>query len=340
LVNSNNEEWLNEPIKEEEEDLEEENEDEEQDEEDGEDNEEDAAKAMEMIQQLKSQLEKDKKNNRLQPHSYVASGAAPSKFFNKQRVLVFASRGVHSRNRHLIDNIRDLLPHAKKEPKYDSTAPLQNINEVAELRSCTGVMYFEQTKRDCFVWLSKTPNGPSAKFILSNVHTLEELKLVGNCLKGSRPILVFDKTFESDPKWLLIKELLFQTFGTPKLHPKSKPFIDHVYSFHIADDRVWFRHYQIAEDDPEKKSGSKNPTELVEIGPRFILNPVRIFAGSFGGPTLYQNSEYMAAIQADKDMRRKKSAQTQQKVASKKRAVDRKGDLTAHDPDFLDDVFE
>ena len=36
------------------------------------------------------------------------------------------------------------------------------------------------------------PSGPSAKFLVENIHTLEELKLTGNCLKGSRPLLNFD----------------------------------------------------------------------------------------------------------------------------------------------------
>ena len=35
-------------------------------------------------------------------------------------------------------------------------------------------------------------------------------------------------------------------------------------------------------------------TSLVEIGPRFVLNPIRIFAGSFGGPTLYQNPQFLS----------------------------------------------
>lgn len=28
---------------------------------------------------------------------------------------------------------------------------------------------------------------------------------------------------------------------------------------------------------------------LVEIGPRFVLNIIKLFQGSFGGPTLYEN---------------------------------------------------
>ena len=33
--------------------------------------------------------------------------------------------------------------------------------------------------------------------------------------------------------------------------------------------------------------------QLVEIGPRFVLIPIRIFLGSLGGPTLYQNQAFV-----------------------------------------------
>lgn len=29
-------------------------------------------------------------------------------------------------------------------------------------------------------------------------------------------------------------------------------------------------------------------------GPRFVLNPIRMFSGSFGGPTLYQNPTFVS----------------------------------------------
>ena len=45
-----------------------------------------------------------------------------------------------------------------------------------------------------------------------------------------------------------------------------------------------FRHYQILPDE----DGS-----LAEIGPRFVLNPIKIFAASFSGETLWENPNYM-----------------------------------------------
>jgi ribosome biogenesis protein BRX1 len=39
---------------------------------------------------------------------------------NKHRVLLFGSRGMSSRDRHLIEDLRTLLVHNKKESKFDS----------------------------------------------------------------------------------------------------------------------------------------------------------------------------------------------------------------------------
>ena len=80
---------------------------------------------------------------------------------------------------------------------------------------------------------------------MENVHTMSELKMTGNCLKASRPVLSFDAAFDAHPHYALMKELLVQTFGTPRNHPKSQPFIDHIMAFHIADNRIWFRNFQV-----------------------------------------------------------------------------------------------
>ncbi len=47
------------------------------------------------------------------------------------------------------------------------------------------------------------------------VHTMSEVKMTGNCLKGSRPILTFDKNFDSNPQYALIKEIMTQVFCSP-----------------------------------------------------------------------------------------------------------------------------
>jgi hypothetical protein len=52
------------------------------------------------------------------------------------------------------------------------------------------------------------------------------------------------QAFDEQPHLQLLKELFTHMFATPKRHHKSKPFFDHVISFTVADNRIWFRNYQ------------------------------------------------------------------------------------------------
>jgi len=90
------------------------------------------------------------------------------KYTNKQRCLVFASRGINARHRHFMSDVRNLLPHSKKDVKFDTKKEMVYINEICEMESCNSCMYFEQRKQDLFLWLSKCPGGPSAKFHILN----------------------------------------------------------------------------------------------------------------------------------------------------------------------------
>lgn len=138
------------------------------------------------------------------------------------------------------------------------------------------------------------------------MHTMSELNFSGNALKGSRPIVSFDKSFDGTPSLALIKELLLHTFSVPRGARKSKPFIDRVVSFTIADGKIWVRHYQIQivpaakkgggsdDGDAEAKTRDKDETELIEIGPRFVLTPIVILEGSFGGPVVFENREFVS----------------------------------------------
>ncbi|KAG5462900.1 MAG: Allantoicase repeat-domain-containing protein, partial [Olpidium bornovanus] len=91
-------------------------------------------------------------------------------------------------------------------------------------------------------------------------------------------------------------------FAVPRTSRRVNPFVDHVISFTVADGRVWIRNFQIAKNPPpsttascqapdkeENRAEDDDDVTLVEIGPRLVLNPIRIFAGSFGGGTVYAN---------------------------------------------------
>ncbi|KAG8912974.1 Ribosome biogenesis protein brx1 [Tulasnella sp. 408] len=213
---------------------------------------------------------------------------------NKQRVLMLSSRGVTSRMRHLMKDLECLLPHTKKDSKLDVKSQLYLLPELADLNNCNNCLFFEARRHeDLYLWAVKTPNGPSIRMHVQNIHTMDELKMTGNCLKGSRGLLSFDAAFDQDEHWRLTKELFTHIFGVPPGARRSKPFIDHILSFSILDGKIWFRNFQIMEKDPLQPEGP--PTmSLIEIGPRFVLTPIKIFEGAFNGAVVYRNEEFIA----------------------------------------------
>lgn len=236
----------------------------------------------------------------------VPSFQSDGRYHNKQRCLVLCSRGVTARYRHLLEDLRTIIPHHKKESKLDvgkSGNTGKAVAEISEIKGCNSVLFLECRKRqDCYMWVGR-PQGPSAKFHLNNVHTMDELRMTGNCMKGSRPILTFDSSFNKISHLKLLKCLFIDVFGTPRGHPKSKPFTDRIMGFYYADGMIWVRNYQILQQQAtnakeahleKKHHGVTENTSLVEIGPRFVLNTIRIFRGSFGGQSIYQNPEFVS----------------------------------------------
>jgi ribosome biogenesis protein BRX1 len=293
------------------------------------------------------------------------SGDGESKPRNRQRVLILTSRGVTyryanernatlrpqpltrspPRHRHLVGDLYSLLPHSRKDAKLDTKSQLQQLNELADLYNCNNILFFEARKgKDLYLWLSKPPNGPTVKFHCQNIHTMEELNFTGNCLKGSRPILSFDAHFDTHAHTRVIKELLTHTFGVPETSRKVKPFVDHVMAFTIADNKIWIRCYQISETEASSKTsstpdptaqptsiirGSRGETHisLVEIGPRFVLTPIVILEGSFGGPVIYENKEFVSPNQIRSDLRKSKAGRYNRRAEGELERKVKKRDL-------------
>lgn len=233
------------------------------------------------------------------------NGSFQERWVNKQRVLVFASRGISHRDRHLMRDIKTLMPHHREESKMERTKTLSVVNEMCIMKNCNKAILFEgRRKMDLYMWCSNIPNGPSVKFLVENVHTMGELKMTGNCLRGARPMLSFDAQFTEIPHLKIIKELFTQMFGVPNYHPKSQPFFDHVYTFAYIDKRIWFRNFQILSEDGG----------LAEIGPRFVLNPVKLFRDSFSGPTLWENPTYVSPARYRQMVRKQASSKYESKI--------------------------
>lgn len=238
-----------------------------------------------------------------------------------------------------------LLPHTHKESKLDTK---KNggynllLNDLAELHSCNVVFFLEARKRgqDLYLWLSLPPNGPTIKFHVSNIHTMGEMGtgFAGNCLKGGRGLVVFDRSFDEKGPDIgkqgteyraLIREMLRKVFCVPKKGVKGmKPFIDRIIGVFGVDGKIWIRVYEIRESEKgSKKSGEGQDDKqqpvikrdnlpdisLVEIGPRFVLTPIVILEGSFGGPVIYENKEYVSPNQVRREVRLQKAARRAQR---------------------------
>lgn len=249
-----------------------------------------------------------------------------------------------------------LLPHTHKENKLDTkkSGGYNNLlNSLAELHSCNIVFFLEARKRgqDLYLWLARPPNGPTIKFSITNLHTMGEMGtgFAGNCLKGGRGVVVFDKSFdEKGPEMAgsvagtgteyrgLIREMLRKVFCVPKRGVKGmKPFVDRIIGVFGVDGKIWIRVYEIRESDSnstskkaeekeeeekdKKKKAPKNKKDglpdvsLVEIGPRLVLTPIVILEGSFGGPVIYENKEYVSPNQVRRDVRLQKASRYAQR---------------------------
>lgn len=115
--------------------------------------------------------------------------------------------------------------------------------------------------------------------------------------------------------------------------------------FTLADGKVWIRNYQISETEPSKtkpgedaeketapKSKSKGKAtetelSLVEIGPRFVLTPIVILEGSFGGPVIYENKEFVSPNQVRSEIRLKKAGRYNQRAEAEIERTAKKDEL-------------
>ncbi|KAF5131289.1 Ribosome biogenesis protein BRX1 [Metarhizium anisopliae] len=278
--------------------------------------------------------------------SGTEDGSPKAKPKNAQRVLMLSSRAsTHGKplplpsaawnfgalvltqssccsHRHLLNDLAALLPHPRRESKFDSKKNLHDLNELADLYNCNNVCSSTPHHFGCD---SPSQRLLRARFHVQNLHTISELNFMGNTLKGSRPILSFDAAFNGEPYLRLLRELLAHTFGVPPTARKAKAFIDRVLAFIVADGRIWVRHYQIAEEEDDASRDEK--LSLREIGLRFCLTPIYIQEGSFGGPIIYENKQFVSPNQVRADLRRRDSARHNARKAQAVAHFSKKDDL-------------
>jgi hypothetical protein len=78
---------------------------------------------------------------------------------------------------------------------------------------------------------------------------------------------------------------------------------------------------------------------LTQVGPRFCMNPIKIFSGSFGGQTLYENPFYVSPNTERSRDKRKKAGKYAKKVKAKQRRKSHL-DINQTEPSELANVWD
>ena len=108
------------------------------------------------------------------PDNQLSAFAEPTnkEWKNRSRTLIVCSRGVNHRQRHITEDLHNLLPHSKKESKIDKKGAKEDIAELCFSNTCNMCMFLEaKSRRDLYMWLAKTNVGPSIKFQVQNLVT-------------------------------------------------------------------------------------------------------------------------------------------------------------------------
>lgn len=114
-------------------------------------------------------------------------------------------------------------------------------------------------------------------------------------------------------------------------------------AFSVADGKIWIRNYEIrevekakGEDEQDGEASNKGrkskgdrdtDVSLVEIGPRFVLTPIVIQEGAFGGPIIYENKRFISPNQVRSDLRKAKAGRHNARAEQQREALGRKASL-------------
>lgn len=184
--------------------------------------------------------------------------------------LLILSRGCSARMKNILKDLERILVSVR-ENKYDQKNKFSDLRELMSMNDCPSIIYFESTKRIQYTWIGHE-DGPSIRFITYNLFTMQDLSFPVNCLKECGHKLLFDKSFEEKEELVIVKNLFKSVFV-------EKDVYDRLICFYNADNKIWMRVYVLEEN------------ELMEMGPRIVLEIDKILENCFSGKIIFKNNE-------------------------------------------------
>lgn len=226
-------------------------------------------------------------------------GVSTRKLAANSSTLILGTRGLRARHRHLLRDFLRLMPHGRTGGKLGVDAGLEGVVPLCEDADCSMALLLDaRDPRRLYLWAAGCPDGPSAMFRVLNVHTVAELKLDVRSAGSSRSLLCFDQGFEACAERRVLKALLTRTFGVPRgiRLPQGAAVerVRHALCFSWLDDRIWLRVYRLG-------IGLDGTRDLSEIGPRLVLQPVRVIASAFSGAILSSHEGGATNVAGEED---------------------------------------
>ena len=117
-------------------------------------------------------------------------------------------------------------------------------------------------------------------------------------------------------------------------------------TFAVVDGKIWIRNYQINEtlETKENEVGDEvdvDSLNLVEIGPRLVLTLITILEGSFGGPKIYENKEYVSPNFVRAQIKQQSAQQARSRAeAALERKIKKRSQVLQKDPLSNDALFK
>ncbi|ADM10886.1 BRX1 RNA-binding protein [Encephalitozoon intestinalis ATCC 50506] len=180
--------------------------------------------------------------------------------------VILSTRGASAKIRHLMKDISKLVK-AEEEQKWDMGNDYKELRKLIEVNECNSMLFFRSTKRSDCLWAGIL-NGMSVVFRIHNVFTVKDCNFSANSFKDCGYVLMFSKEFENIEHLRHAKEVIEYIF-------ESNETKDKALCFFYLDGVIWVRCYKIGK-------------ELEEIGPRLVLEVLKVFEKCFEGSILYK----------------------------------------------------
>lgn len=120
-------------------------------------------------------------------------------------------------------------------------------------------------------------------------------------------------------------------------------------TFSIVDGKIWIRNYQINETLDVKENDKIEDDEdydvdqlnLVEIGPRLVLTLITVLEGSFSGPKIYENKQYVSPNFVRAQLKQQAADQAKSRSqAALERKIKKRNQVLKADPLSNDALFK